>query len=356
MRVPMMSLILFLLLPGLASGFGYFDAINNGTPLPGLSPLSIAMGSSRAIGPNEPLSIFTNPSQLSALPLSLQLSASTISWKERVIESDYDNILRTYNTFDNPSFAATASLKGLSLGVGFAKVAEFGYEGTHIVYDEPDEPEVAVAVLYSEGAQYEGMFGLAGDLTESLSIGFSGGVRTAGADYEYYYNSHIEEIPDSSSQWSMESTEFAWHAGLSLGGHLFKAGLSYGSETDYMEDVIAFGASALAEHLNNITVGFEAELTSPFDGNRFLGKLSVIMPLRHNLNALTSVSFDDQRVANRAGLGFGIGFDWTLNRLQINGGLLSRFRARRDTAFPEETSYRIDDGFAVFSLGVTYRP
>ncbi len=80
------------------------------------------------------------------------------------------------------------------------------------------------------------------------------------------------------------------------------------------------------------------------------------MPLRSNLNALTSVSFDDQRVANRAGLGFGIGFAWTLNELEVNGGLLSRFRARRDTAFPEETSYRIDDGFAAFSLGLTYRP
>lgn len=356
MRAPLLLLLFLLLLPGTAPGFGYFDAINKGTSLPGLSPLTVALGSPRAIGPNEPLSLFTNPSQLAGLPLSLQLSASTISWKERVIESDFANILRTYNAYNNPAFAATASFRGLSLGVGFAKVAEFGYEGTHIVYDKPDEPEVAVAVLYSEGGQYEGMLGLAGDITESLSAGFSAGVRTADADYEYYYNSHIEEIPDSSSQWSIESTEFAWHAGLSLGGDLFKAGLSYCSETDYMEDVIAFGASAFAEHLNNITVGFEGELTSPLDGNRFLGKLSVIMPLRSNLNALTSVSFDDQRVANRAGLGFGIGFDWTLNRLHINGGLLSRFRARRDTAFPEETSYRIDDGFAVFSLGLTYRP
>ena len=74
------------------------------------------------------------------------------------------------------------------------------------------------------------------------------------------------------------------------------------------QDILAFGGSAVAEHLKKITMGFEAEITSPFDKNLFIGKLFLTMPLTKSLEALVSVSFDDNRVANRAGFGFGMGF------------------------------------------------
>lgn len=121
-----------------------------------------------------------------------------------------------------------------------------------------------------------------------------------------------------------------------------------------MEESVSIGFSAFAEHLKKITVGFEGELISPFDSNHFLGKLSVIMPLTKNLDALTSASFDDQRIANRAGFGFGLGFSGHIDRFNLGIGIFNRFRARKDTAFPNESADRVDDSVTQFTFGVGY--
>lgn len=355
MRNLLCTLSALLLLTSLSYGFGYFDAVTNGTPLPGLTPASAALGTSRAIGIAEPACLFTNPALTANLPLGVQAAASLDSWTERVLQSDVEKTTRTYMTYDNLTGAVVIPAGGFSFNAGYAKVAEFGYEGTHTVYDPSGVSELGVSVLYSSGGQWEAMGGLSKAITGSLSAGFSAGMRMARADYEYFFNSHNISIPDSSSVWSLDETEFAWHGGIALGGDLFKSGVSYSSETDHMQDVVAFGISAFAEHLNDITVGFEGEVNSPFDENHFLGKLSVIMPLRSNLNALTSVSFDDQRVANRAGLGFGLGFDLSLDRMDLTGGVISRFKARKNSAFPDEESDRVDDAVTQFSFGVAYR-
>ncbi len=101
-------------------------------------------------------------------------------------------------------------------------------------------------------------------------------------------------------------------------------------------------------------MGFEAELASPLDQNLFLGKLFLTMPLTKSLEALISVSFDDNRVANRSGFGFGMGFSGRVGQFTIGGGVLNRFRARMDSAFPEETSDRVDDSYTIINLGVSY--
>lgn len=343
-----------LLLSGVSLGFGYFDAITDGTPIAGLSPAAVALGSAKAIGIREAVTIFTNPAMTSGLPGVLQVSAAPIYWTERVLESDVDKTVRTLRTFDNFSGAATWPVGGLTVGAGYAKVAEFGYEGTHVLYDEPDDPPIGMEVLYASGGQWEAMGSISMEVAGPLSAGFSGGIRSARADYEYFFNSERYSIPDSSSQWNLDSDEFAWHAGLAFDGDLFKSGICYSSPTEYMEDAVSVGVSAYAEHLKKITVGFEGELLSPFDANHFLGKLSVIMPLTKNLNALTSASFDDQRVANRAGFGFGMGFSGNIGRFDLGMGILNRFKSRKDSGFPNESADRVDDSFTQFSFGISY--
>lgn len=349
----LVATVLFIV--SLSSGFGFYDSVNSGTPLPGLSPASAALGTSRAIGVPEPACLFTNPAKTAGLSLSAQLIGSGVSWTERVLESDVEKTVRTYLTASNFTGAVLVPVAGFSLSAGYAKVAEFGYEGTHTVYNAAGDKVIGVEILYADGGQWEAMGGLSKVIVGSLSAGLSAGMRIASANYEYDYNSSNIAIPDSVSMWSLDEKEFAWRAGLALGGDLFNSALSYASETEYMEDVIAIGISAFAPHLNSITVGFEGELTSPLDQNHFLGKLSVIMPLRTNLNALTSVSFDDQRIANRAGLGFGLGFNLILDRVDLSGAVISRFKARKNSAFPDEESDRVDDGVTQFSLGVNYR-
>lgn len=337
-----------------AFGFGYSDAMTDGTVLGGFSPYTVALGTVRAVGVSEPASMFTNPAQIAAYPLSIQLSGSFISWAERLIDSDIDKTTRTLMTYDNGLAAVVYPVGGVTVGAGIAKVAEFGYDGMSLIYDDPDDPEIGVAILHSNGSQMEAMGNVSMVISGALSAGFSGGVRRTSVEYQYNFNSYHFLIPDSSSTWFKDNSEFAWHAGLALDGDLFKSGISYSSETMYMEDIIALGGSAYAEHLKKATIGFEAELTSPLDKNRFLGKLFMSMPLTKSMEALISVSFDDNRVANRAGFGFGMGFSGHVGQFTIGGGILNRFRARKDTAFPEETSDRVDDSYTVINLGVSY--
>lgn len=336
-------------------GFGYFDSITLGTPIPGFSPASIALGSSKAIGVREAVSVFTNPAMTTGMPVTLQWSGSGISWTERVIESDVDQTVRTLTTFNNFAGALVYPVGPISVGAGYAKVAEFSYQGTHTVYDNPDNPPIGVELLNSSGGQWEAMGSVSMEVTGPLSAGFSGGMRSARADYDYSFNSELYSIPDSSSEWSVDQSEFAWHAGIALEGELFKSGLCYSSGTEYMEETVSIGFSVFAEHLKNITVGFEGELISPLDTNHFLGKLSVIMPLTSKLNAMTSASFDDQRIANRAGFGFGLGFVSHMGRFTLGSGVFNRFRARKDTGFPNENADRVDDSVTQFSFGVSYR-
>ncbi len=337
-----------------AYAFGYFDSINKGTMVPGISPSTVALGSLRAVGISEPASIFMNPAQVVLLDTQVQIAWSSIQWAERVIQSDLEKTVRTHMTNDNGTAALVFPVGRVVIGAGIAKVGEFGYEGSHSIHDDPDDPELGVALLSAKGSQWESLASLSAVVTGQLSVGFSGGVRMVEADYKYEFNSSQFLIPDSTANWSIDDTEFAWHGGLALNGEMFKSGISYSSETDYMDDIIAFGASALAPHLRNTTVGFEAEIVSPFDSNRFLGNLFIQMPMTETMNVLTSVSFDDNRVANRAGLGFGLGFDMRVNRFTLGAGLLSRFKSRKNTAFPNEASDRVDDSANMFSLGITY--
>ncbi|MCK5785092.1 MAG: hypothetical protein KAH54_00890 [Candidatus Sabulitectum sp.] len=337
-----------------AFGFGYYDSVTKGTPVPGITPSTTALGSVRALGVTEAASIFYNPAQTAFLSADIQLAGSTIQWTERVIQTDIEKTVRTYMTNDNGTAAMIFPAGPFVFGAGIAKIGEFGYEGSHTVYDDPDDPELGVAVLYAEGSQWETLAGVSAVITGRLSAGFSGGVRMVNADYIYEFNSHQFLIPDSSATWNVEDKEFAWHAGIALDGDMFKSGISYSSKTDYMDDVIAVGVSALAPHLKYTTVGFEAEVASPLDKNQFLGNLFVIMPLTEQMNILTSVSFDDNRVANRAGLGFGLGFDLQLDRFSVGCGLLNRFKARKNTAFPNEQSDRVDDSSTMLTLGFSY--
>jgi hypothetical protein len=352
-RIFSVYLMLVAVLATSAYSFGYYDSITKGTIIPGLTPSTTALGSIRSLGIPEAAGMFYNPAATAALPLSLQLSGSSIQWAERVIQSDIELMLRTYQANNNGTVAFVCPAGPFVVGGGIAKTGEFGYTGSHTVYDDPDKPKLGVAVLYAAGSQWETLGSISASINSKLSAGVSGGVRMAEADFSYEFNSHRFLVPDSSATWSVSGKEFAWHAGVVLDGEMFDSGISYSSKTEYMDDIVAIGASAFAPHLRDITVGFEARITSPLDHNRFLGDLFMKMPMNNTLNAMVSISFNDNRVASRAGFGFGIGFNFRLNRFDLGIGMLNRFRSRKNTAFPGEQSDRVDDSATMICLGVS---
>ena len=336
-------------------GFGFHDAVSTGTVLGGISPYTVALGTVRAVGASEPASIFTNPAQIARHPFTVQMSGSFISWAERVIVSDIDKTVRTLVTYDNGMTAIVLPVsEGITIGAGLAKISEYGYDGMAFAFDDFYEDTIGVTLLQSSGGQIEAMGSFAAVLLEPLSAGISIGMRRVSAEINYQYDSFELLIPDSSSFISRSGSEFAWHAGLAFNGELFKSGVSYSSETSDMESIIAFGGSAYAEHIKKITMGFEAEIASPFDKKQFLGKLFLSLPLTKSLESLVSVSFDDNRIANRAGFGFGMGFSGRVGRFRVGGGILNRFRARKNTNFPGEYANRVDDSSTILNLGVSY--
>ena len=148
-------------------GFGFHDSITNGTVLGGISPYTVALGTVRAVGASEPASIFTNPAQIATHPFTVQLSGSFISWAERVIVSDIDKSLRTLPTFDNGLAAVVYPVgEGITMGVGLAKIVEYGYEGIAFIYDDVFEDSIGIALLNSS-ATYQSLFHI---LLNGLSV------------------------------------------------------------------------------------------------------------------------------------------------------------------------------------------
>ena len=348
------SFLLVLIFVGQALGFGYFDSMHSGTIMPGISPATTALGSLRSLGVNEPVSMFLNPAQTANLSSMVQISGASVHWQGKVIQSDIDKTVRTFINNGNGSLAFVLPVGEITMGAGLAKIGEFGYEGIHTLYEDPEDPELGVVVLYADGAQWESVGQISASITEEFSAGFSAGVRMVQADYEYYFNSHEFLIPDSSAAWSIEDEEFAWHGGVAYNGDMFHSAASYSSKTDYMYDILAFGGSALAPHLNNTIVGFEAQVSSLAEDSKFLGNVFIKTSFTKEVLALISVSFDDNRVANRAGLGFGLGIEATYDKIVLSGGILNRFRSRKNTAFPSEASDRVDDSFTALSLGLSF--
>lgn len=205
-----------------ASGFGYYDAVTDGTVLGGYSPYTVALGTVRALGASEPASIFTNPAQVAVHPFSVQLSGSSISWAERVIETDINKTIRTLMTNSNGMAAVVYPLGDITIGAGMVKVAEFGYDGMNLILDDQETTEIGIELLVSSGSQIETMGSVSMVIAGPLTAGFSGGVRRAEAEYQYSFNSYHFLIPDSSYTWSKSNSEFAWHAGLALDGELFQ--------------------------------------------------------------------------------------------------------------------------------------
>ena len=354
--LPLLPVLSVLSFSGSVHGYGYFDALGFGNTVNSVSVRSAALAGIRVFGAEGPSALFMNPATLSEVDrFQSSLSVSSIAWAEEVVDT-------THTTLRSGSgLGALTGATGLRVdddivvAMGVAMVADHQYDGTHYLPEDPSQPGVdRVEILRASGGLWEALGGVSWEFAEGFSAGLSGGLRFGGVDYDYSYDDYSFPGVDSVSSWSWELSEPCFHAGITARDDLMGAGASFTSGSEHYHSRISIAGRARAEHIGNVTMGFEGDVVDPFGGNYFTGKLSLETPIRQLINLFSGVGFYEGTNMNRVGLVFSVGGNITVGGFRVECALFHSGRSRKSTSFPEEYADYVDDSWTQFSLGIDY--
>jgi hypothetical protein len=347
-----------LIIPVETFGYGFHDALTYGNTVDVISVRSAAMVGMRVFGSNSPTSLFMNPANLRGIGgFEIEASTSALSWTEEVVDST-SVVQRSDRGLGSLTGSAAYRLApDLVIGAGVAKVADFQYDGTHYLPEDPSHPGIdIIETLRSTGGLWEVLGGFSWSPTPYLSAGVSGGLRFGEVSYDYTYDEKFSPGLDSSYTWSWDLSEPCYHTGIEIGDDLFGAGVCYTSGTsDRYYDRLSIAGRATAEHIGNTTMMFEGELVSPFDRNYFKGKLGIETPIRSTISLLAGVGFIEGENMNRVSTAFSVGGIYSTDRISLDLALSQINRSRISTSFPEEYSDYVDDSWTHFCVGLHYR-
>ncbi len=352
----LLQMFIVLCFTGSSAGYGYHDALNMGNSIDVISIRSGAMVGIRVFGSEGPAALFINPASLHNInQLEGSVSISSIAWTEEIIDST-SVIHRSDKGLGSLSGAiAVRAGSDIVLSGGLAKVSDHQYTGTHYLPDDPSHPGIdIIEILEASGGLWEALGGMSLSLKNNLTVGLSTGIRFGEAEYYYTYDQQYIPGIDSISNWSWETSDLCYHAGIIFGDDATGIGASYTSGSDHYLSRISIAGIARAEHINNVRMGFEGEVISVFEDNYFNGKLSLEAPIRKDVNLLTGVGFYEGENMNRVGTAFSLGGNYTLNRIMFECALFHSGRSRKSTSFPEEYSDYVDDSWTQFCFGMTY--
>ncbi len=355
--IVLLQLFIVICFAGSSEGYGYHDALNMGNSIDVISIRSAAMVGIRVFGSDGPAALFINPASLHSIGrFEGSLSTSSIAWTEEIIDST-SVIQRSDKSLGSLS-AAVAFRAGsdIVLSGGLAKVSDHQYSGTHLMPDDPAYPDIAIIeILDASGGLWEALGGLSWSLKDNLVMGLSTGMRFGKIEYRYTYDLYRTPETDSISNWSWETSDICYHAGILFGDEGTGIGASFTSGSDHYLSRVSLAGRARAEHIGNIRMGFEGEVISIFDDNYFNGKLFLEAPIRADLNLFTGIGFYEGENMNRVGTAFSVGGNYTLDRILFECALFHSGRSRRSTSFPNEYSDSVDDSWTQFCLGLSYR-
>jgi len=351
---PYPLLLAALILSGVAFGFGYNDSFTNGTPIPGITARTASIGGLVSQPTMTPAGLFMNPAELGLLQgLTISLDSGMLRWTETVFDMLGAN--RGGQILGTATGALALRTGPLVIGAGAAKVADFDYAGTHNTYNPYSGNLDSVEVAYVSGSQWEYLSGASLMLFRGVFGGFSAGVRTISADYDYFLSDKTFGGTDSTAQWTLSGNEFCWHAGLVTVSDLASAGVSYSSGSEHHYSSLAFGGSIVSPHINNTRTGFEAEIVRPFFRNDFTGKLFIESPLTEQFDIRTAVTFNESYQSSRTSLGFSLGGGYQFgDDLEVSVGCLLSSRSRSGGAFAGEDADKIEDSTISLVAGAVY--
>jgi len=352
MKVSIITAALILVFPCSIMGYGYPDAMGQGSPMPGIDAVSHGFAGA-SIADIGGMNLFGNPAAISGS--RLMLSGGALILKQTVDDGLGKHTL-TYAGLGASAFQASLETGFANFAVGIAKIRDYTYKGEYFFIDSNPEPLLAgFENLTVSGGIWEAAIGSSREVLPGFSLGASAGYRTGKINYDYYWHHFSESIDDSSSTESREEGEFAWRAGTSFKtGDATTIGACYSSASENCPASYAAGIV-----FGNIANGFpgvgveariyDTEVNSAWTGTVFGG----IHPehnlfFRGGLN-LTSKGGADSNVS--LGLSFGVTVNFSKVNLDAAFNYNNESRNGEVFGFPEAQT--INDIVTGFSVGAT---
>jgi hypothetical protein len=343
---------------GSASGFGYEDALADGTSMPGVSTMNLALGGIRAVGFGEPASVLLNPAYLTRVSSPAITIAVGPAVAQEMIDLGYSRNTRDFLALGQASFAARIPVsRTITLGAGICRLTDMTYSKTVYLLEDQFHPEQITSIesFESSGGLWESAVGFGYRPARWLTVGFSAGPRfgTGSAEFE---RQDIQGSDDSTWVSDWEENSLACRAGVSVPFGLNSIGLSWVSESDHYPSRIAGGVVFYSGTAHPGAFGFEGEIAAPGDENRFTGRLFGVISPDRPLEARGSMFFTD-RGSNQGStsLGFSFGVGLTFGRFNLDGTFSWQRKTRKELAFGYGDVEDVIDNLGVFLVGAGYR-
>lgn len=357
MRTVLFSVLaLLLIIPGIASAFGYADAKGNGTSIPGYNAVSMALGGVRAIGFGDALSVLTNPADIYRIPgttftMSIGPGVISESFEDTTGYHDF-NWITLANLSAAMKFQASSKL---AVGAGIARISDFSFEGIYYDRDAFTGEIIEEVTLNSHGGLYESAAGFSWHPESWINIGLSGGMRFGSASYDSTYEDRVHPENDTLVTIAWNESDFCWHAGIMIPLSMTSLGVSWASATDHYNARIAAGALLYTGDSKQGAMGIEAEIVDPGDANNLEVRLFGLLSPSNSLTFRGSLSFIDSNAAVPSqGIGVSFGAGIALGRITLNGAFASTSITRESYAFSAWDPIDIKVSQSLLSLGFNW--
>lgn len=343
---------ILLIVPVSASGYGYPDAMGEGSPLPGIDAVSHGYGGVASVDVGS-LNLFCNPAELANYNPSFTASIGTLILKQSV-DDGWGKHSLTYAGLGASSFQAGLNAGGMSIAIGMAKIRDYTYKGEYFFQETVLDSVIAgFENLVVTGGVWEGAGGFATTLPGNISLGASAGYRLGDINYEYYWHHFSELIPDSTESWMREEGEFAWRAGASYPAREdITVGAVYSSASENCPASIAAGL-----RMGNLSAyfpgfGFEARIYDTEERKAWTGNFFGGIHPDQNLyfrGGLTLASRGGSE--SRTALGIALGATVDLGRSDISAAFNYGNDARNGNVLGFPDAKTISDVVTAFSVG-----
>ena len=369
----MAALLRLVLLPvllpsGSALSYSFFDSMKQGTILHHLCPRSAGMSGVSSINIEDPACIFLNPSELADIGgLCLALHFGPSEWEADVNHVGEYNQHTTDLMMSTATFAVAMELgKGFGLGLGVAKVSDFGFNGVNATYFDPDSTECfdLIEYLNASGGLWEIVGGASWRATGYMTLGVSAGVRVGGADYDYWWDLADTPSTDSLSKWTWEVAEPCLHLGAMVDvGLQTTVGACLASGGERYPSWGSVGVVRSFHVLSGGVLGVEFQGVN-YDGSGIEENVRVFAEFPYpdipDLRGVFSMSYTEAMYHARNTLGLSLCLCYRGERVGLDGAVGFGSRSRMPGAFRSTgdtfTFHSLDESHVFYSFGVTYNP
>lgn len=347
-------LVTAFLFSGSLYGFGYPDAIGQGSPLPGADAVSQGFSGVSSVNVGG-MNLFGNPAELSGSGTDLRISIGALIFKQTVDDGLGKHTL-TYAGLGSSSFQAGFDTGIADVAIGIAKIRDYTYKGEYFFLDT--NPDVVIAGfedLTVSGGVWEAALGAAREIPGGIKLGVSAGYRTGDINYEYYRHHFSELIDDSVSTWSREEGEFAWRAGASYttNGNT-TAGIVYSSESENCPSSMAAGIVFGDLGKGFPGVGVEARIYNTEENAAWVGNVFGGIHPDHNLFFRGGVTLSSRGGSDSdAALGISLGTTVSFSRMSIDAAFTFNSESRNGNVFGFPEAETVADVITGFTVGAT---